>query len=215
MTSRSRIRRRPWQADSITVVLGCFDPVVRLGLAHLLDSDEGIRLIGVDLSGIALERAFGREAPMVAILNEESVAELSVPARLKSIQPATSIIVLAHRPTPAYCMRLFAAQASCLAKDAPVEQILATVRLVANGRHSAGLDALTPREMEVFRCIRAGKSNPEIARALQVGDETVKTHATRIRRKLGVKSKHELIAMPVPDQFVRETPARMRVTTMA
>ena len=48
-----------------------------------------------------------------------------------------------------------------------------------------GPDLLTPREAEVMELLQTGRSNAEIAQALHVSVETVRTHARRIYRKLG------------------------------
>ncbi len=53
--------------------------------------------------------------------------------------------------------------------------------LLHNGRHSA---ELTEREQEVLRQLALGRTNHEIATALTVSDETVKTHVGNILTKL-------------------------------
>jgi hypothetical protein len=57
---------------------------------------------------------------------------------------------------------------------------------------------LTRREAEVLPLLQLGRSNAQIALALQVGIETVRTHARNIYRKLGVSSRRELSALPGP-----------------
>ena len=56
-----------------------------------------------------------------------------------------------------------------------------------------GPDVLTPREAEVLELIQTGKSNAEIANELHVSIETVRSHARRIYRKLGVRTRRELL----------------------
>jgi DNA-binding CsgD family transcriptional regulator len=56
----------------------------------------------------------------------------------------------------------------------------------------AGARLLTKREGEVLPLLQQGRSNAQIALALQVGVETVRTHARNIYRKLGVSSRREL-----------------------
>jgi len=63
------------------------------------------------------------------------------------------------------------------------------------GRPRFGWDSLTPTELAVVDEIVAGRSNPEIARALFVSRETVKTHLSHIFAKLGVTSRAELAAV--------------------
>ena len=53
---------------------------------------------------------------------------------------------------------------------------------------------LTPRERQVLSQMATGSTNQQIARALFISDETVKTHTTRIYRKLGVSSRAEAVA---------------------
>lgn len=53
---------------------------------------------------------------------------------------------------------------------------------------------LTPREVEVLGLLAAGQANKEIARALGVSPNTVKTHLARLYEKLGVTSRTAAIA---------------------
>jgi DNA-binding CsgD family transcriptional regulator len=59
-------------------------------------------------------------------------------------------------------------------------------------RATGGHDMLTPREADVLGLLRLGHSNGEIAAALSISIETVRTHARSVFRKLGVRSRREL-----------------------
>lgn len=196
----------------ITVVLGCFDALVSRGLTQLLREDRSLQIIGVDLDEAALEHAVARRAPRVAILDEKAVVELSVLGCLRTARQAIGIVVLAHQPTVAYGMRLLAGGASCLSKDVSAAEVRAAVHIAADGRRVfAAADGhlversypvpaalLTPREEEVLEYLSCGQSHAEIAYALQLGVETVRTHAAHIRGKLGVRNKRELIGLAIP-----------------
>ena len=110
-----------------------------------------------------------------------------------------------------------------LLKDAPTAELVAGIRTVAAGDaliaptmtrrligHFASrvrpldpaapgaghpLAALTPREVEVLRLIAAGLSNVEIAGALVVSHETVKTHVSRILTKLGLRDRVQAVVL--------------------
>jgi len=60
--------------------------------------------------------------------------------------------------------------------------------------------SLTPREAEVLEYLARGQSHGEIAHALQLGVETIRTHSAHIRAKLGVRNKRELIGLTIPLQ---------------
>jgi DNA-binding NarL/FixJ family response regulator len=196
----------------LNIVLGCFSALVDRGLKQLLREDQGLRIVGSDLDRIALEHAVASQAPRVAILDEAVVAQGTILERLKAAHPVIVVIVLAHLPTVTYAMRLLAAGASCLAKDVSAAEILAAVYTAADGRrvfadvdghlversYPAAVASLTPREAEVLEFLSRGQSHAEIAHALQLGVETIRTHAAHIRRKLGVRNKRELIGLTLP-----------------
>lgn len=66
---------------------------------------------------------------------------------------------------------------------------------VVESRVQAKLASLTLREREVFEGLSRAESNPEIAMDLQISVDTVHTHVANIRRKLGIRSKRDLIGM--------------------
>jgi DNA-binding NarL/FixJ family response regulator len=65
----------------------------------------------------------------------------------------------------------------------------AAARLVREVRAPESPEALTERETEVLRLLAQGQANKEIARSLQIGEQTVKTHVSNILAKLGVQSR--------------------------
>jgi DNA-binding NarL/FixJ family response regulator len=62
-------------------------------------------------------------------------------------------------------------------------------------RTPAGLDELTPRELEVFKLVARGMSNTDIARSLVVAETTVKTHVTRVLAKLGLPDRVQAVVL--------------------
>lgn len=94
------------------------------------------------------------------------------------------------------------AQGTALKSGSPYE-LLETLRTVVRGatafdrRHPqrpAGRGALSPREREVVRLVAAGSTNREVAAALGVREETVKTLLARTYAKLGVRRRAEAVA---------------------
>ena len=113
-------------------------------------------------------------------------------------RPAVKVIALTASIDEARMMgALRAGAVGYVRKDAEPEVLLAAVRAVARGKtyidpsvsrqilHAADPhEELTPREMEVLRQLALGRSNKEIADALTIGDETVKTHVGNVFSKL-------------------------------
>jgi two-component system NarL family response regulator len=92
-------------------------------------------------------------------------------------------------------------------KDAEPETLLAAVRAVAGGKtyidpsmgkqilmQPTGMyEELTPRETDVLRQIVLGRSNKEIATALSIGEETVKSHVGSVFGKLQVENRSQAV----------------------
>lgn len=189
--------------SAIDVALGPFDALMSHGLAKILAEDRGIRLLRDNLDHAQLEDVVRQQMPSIAIIDDVGVSTLELVVRLRVIRPDIAIIVFAHRPSRAYRLHLIAADVSCLSKSSSASEILSSIRDTAAHGHSLNTEPLTPREIDVFEHLRLGRSYPEVAEQLQISKDTVTTHAKSIRRKLGVRSKRELIGMP---SFVHDRP---------
>jgi DNA-binding NarL/FixJ family response regulator len=205
---------------TITVAVGRFESLIGQGLLKTLEGDPGLQVLGAGLDHAALERAVVRRKARVVILAEDSVVGPSVPRRLSgatsrgvriaggSGASGAGLMVLAHRPSRAYALRVLACGVSvCLSTDASPREIVRGVRLAADGRHvfasvspgpgqagrAARIRSLTRREREVMELLGTGQKNAEIAQALQISTETARTHAKHVYRKLGIRSRAELL----------------------
>ncbi len=199
-------------AKRITIALGQFGALIDRGLAQTLREDPASQVVAADLDIPELEKLAARQAPQVAVLDESAVIDPEALTRLRTIQPTIGLVVLAHAPTRGYGARLLSAGGTCLSKDADAVDIITTIHLAAKGTHMlvnlterGKSRPLTTREEEVFEHLRRSKSYAEVAAALCISVETVRTHARQIRRKLGVVSKADLIGLP---KNVSSTPHR-------
>jgi DNA-binding NarL/FixJ family response regulator len=190
-----------------TVVVARFEDLVGLGLLALLDAEEHVEVVAYDVAAEHLDATLMAHRPDVALLNFGSLAAATDVHDLHAAHPDTSLVVLANRPTPVESNQLLAFGASaCLSKDTQARDVVNAINLASRGlrvlprtvaqpKHAVEPELLTRREADVLEHLRAGRSNAEIALALHVSVETVRTHRRNIYRKLGVRTRRELAAL--------------------
>jgi DNA-binding NarL/FixJ family response regulator len=194
--------------DLITMVIGRFEDLIGRGLLSLISDDANIELLAADVELDVLDATLAEHAPKVAIINFGSLRTPVEVNRLHNRHPETRLLVLANRPTPSECNQMLAFGATaCLSKETQARDILNAIHLASRGLHvlprtssdfapePLGPELLTPREADVLEHLQAGRSNAEIALALSVSVETVRTHRRNIYRKLGVRTRRELASL--------------------
>jgi DNA-binding NarL/FixJ family response regulator len=196
----------------ITVVLAHFDDLFAGGLRKLIESDPSLLVVAADVQHRRIGVVLRAHRPDVAILDFGALVKLAEVRELSSSYPATRLLLLGHDPAPVECAQALAFGASaCLGGNTQSRDVINAIHLASRGlqvipRAPAGLGAsvapgvglLTKREAEVLPLLQQGHSNAQIALALGVGVETVRTHARNIYRKLGVRTRRELAAPPPP-----------------
>ena len=212
---------------AITVVIAHFDDLLARGLRELIESDPSLAVVAADVEQARLSVVLRAHRPDVAILDAGALAKLVEIRQLSGGHPETRLILLANDLSAAECSQLLAFGASaCLGSDTQSRDVLNAIHLVSRGlqviprtaSHPRGGSIaiggmLTRREAEVLPLLQLGRSNAQIALALQVGVETVRTHARNIYGKLGVSSRRELSAPPgSPPKEGRSAPRRRSVT---
>jgi DNA-binding NarL/FixJ family response regulator len=191
--------------SAVRVAVARFEDIVAHGLRALITDDDNLELVADGIDHDALSHELRRTKPDVALLNFGSLTSTAELRELHRVHPDTRLVVLANRPTPAECRQMLAFGATaCLAKSTEARDVLHAIHLASRGLHvlppasidgaADAPDVLTPREAEVLELLQTGRSNAEIAQALQVSIETVRSHARRIYRKLGVSTRRELRA---------------------
>jgi two-component system nitrate/nitrite response regulator NarL len=204
----------------ITVVLAHFDDLFAGGLRELIERDPSLALVAADVEHRRIGVVLRAHRPDVAILDLDALAKPIEVRELSARHPATHLVLIGHVPAPIECAQLLAFGASaCLGRDTQSRDVINAIHLAsrglrvtprapvtgadAGGLGSGGATAaatglLSRREAEVLPLLQRGDSNAQIALALGVGVETVRTHARNIYRKLGVASRRELAAAPPP-----------------
>jgi DNA-binding NarL/FixJ family response regulator len=192
----------------ITVVLAHFDDLFAGGLRRLVESDPSLAIVAADVEHRRIGVVLRAHHPDVAILDVGALGKLADVRELSAGNPGTRLVLFGNDPAPVDCAQALAFGASaCLGRDTQSRDVINAIHLASRGlqvvpRAPASSDGglisggglLSRREAEVLPLLRQGHSNAQIALALQVGVETVRTHARNIYRKLGVSSRRELAA---------------------
>lgn len=197
--------------------------LVRDGFTMILEEHDDIEVVGDAANGQAGLELCRRRRPDVALMDIRMPKMDGIEAtRLISQDPTidTRVLVLTTFDLDEYVYAALRSGASgFLLKDTPKQELVAAVRIVANGdsliapsitrrlitefaqrpdpttpNRSLPAD-LTTRELEAFELLARGLTNKEIARALAIGEATAKTHVSRLLMKLGVRDRvHAVIA---------------------
>ncbi len=187
--------------------------VIRAGLRLLLQRQDGIEPVAEGVNGAdAVDRA--RELqPDVVLLDLTMPNESGIDAISKILEasPSSRVVMLSMHDDPGYVRGAFAAGASgYVLKEAADTELVSAIRDVAAGgshldpaleiRIAAAEKAeaaeprpLSPREIEVATLLALGHTNLEIAERLSISVRTAETHRAHVMRKLGLRSRAELV----------------------
>jgi len=189
-------------------------PVVREGLAAVLEDTKDVRVVGAVGSAEEALASVAVGLPDVVLLDLELPGMNGVDAipRLTAAAPRPRVIVLTAYDTEERVLgALKAGAAGYLLKGAGAAEIVQAIRAVAAGgsyltprvaaRVVAQVNAprrsgrLSDRERQVLRLVARGRSNKQIARDLGITERTVKFHMTSIFNKLGADNRAQAIAI--------------------
>ena len=198
----------------IKVLLVDDHEMVRIGLAAVLDTEEGIEVVGEASDGQEALRLAQLYKPDVVLMDlvMEGMDGVETTRRLMEMLPDCKVIVLTSFIDDSKMYPVIEAGAfSYLLKTSRATEIADAIRAAAKGQSvlepqvaakmmsrfrqpqraqaPAPHESLTEREMEVLKLLAQGLSNQEIADKLYIGVKTVKYHITNIFSKLGVEDR--------------------------
>jgi DNA-binding NarL/FixJ family response regulator len=204
--------------------------MVRESFAAVLGAQPDITVVGTAGDGVAALAEIPAVSPDVVLMDIRmpEMDGLEATRRLLSGPASLKVVVLTTFHLDEYVYEALRAGASgFLLKDAPAQDLVNAIRVVAAGdallapavtRRLIGelvkaapdprmrrsqLSRLTDREVEVLRHIARGMSNAEIAAELVLSEQTVKTHVGRILGKLGLRDRAQAIVLAYETGLVR------------
>jgi len=218
---------------NIRVAIADDHALVRVGFTALIESEPGLEVAGEAPDGAAAVELARRERPDVVLMDIRMPGMDGITATrqitgLGGEGRPVRVLVLTTFDLDEYVYAALRAGASgFLLKDTPPRELLAAIRVIADGdallspsvtrklisefarqapaRRGPGLDEVTDREQDVLALVARGMSNAEIAAELVVSRPTVKTHVSRLLTKLDARDRAQLIVVAYESGFV--TPA--------
>jgi DNA-binding NarL/FixJ family response regulator len=208
----------------VTVFIADDQAMVRQGFGALLAAQPDISVLGDAPDGRATVTEVARLRPDV-VLMDVRMPEMNGldAARLilsDTREPRSRVLMLTTFDLDDYVYEALGMGASgFLLKDAPADELVRAVRVVAKGeallaptvtrrliadvtrrrpsrrRRDDTLGVLTPRELEVLELIAHGLSNTEIAERLFVAEQTVKTHVGKVLGKLHLRDRAQAVVI--------------------
>lgn len=204
--------------------------LVRTGFSMILESEDGIEVVGQAANGREGLELCRRSQPDVVLMDIRMPELDGIEAtRLITNDPGlqTRVLILTTFDLDEYVYAAVRAGASgFLLKDTHPNELIAAVRVLAAGEALLApsvtrrlieefvasstppvvvpaLDLLTDRETEVLGLLARGLSNQEIAAALFLGETTVKTHVSRVLTKLSIRDRVQAVIVAYETGLIR------------
>ena len=193
-------------------------PLTRIGVRTVLENASDLDLAGEAVTASDGFKLFRQLRPDVLILGLRLPDSCTIDDLYGYFaeDPKSRIIVLAEHAGDAEITKALKKGAlGYICKDVTPDELVKAIRTVADGRkfippdvasilsEHIGSEELTPAEANILRMIVGGKSNKEIAYALDISENTVKTHASNIYDKLGVSDRTSAATMAIKRGLVR------------
>lgn len=193
--------------------------MVRQGFSALLAAQPDISVLGDASDGVEAVEVCARLRPDVVLMDVRMPRRDGLWAARQVIGSGggTKVLMLTTFDIDDYVYEALRIGASgFMLKDAPADELVRAVRVVAAGEallapsitrrlieevtarrsrspRASAVSALTPREREVLELVSDGKSNAEIAADLFVSEQTVKTHVSSMLTKLSLRDRAQAV----------------------
>lgn len=215
---------------TIRVLLADDQAMVRTGFRLILESEPDIAVVGEAEDGVQAISAVRELQPDVALMDVQMPVLDGLAATQQILDDSdlpTRVLILTTFERDEYIFTALRAGASgFLLKNAPPEDLIEAVRVVAAGNallapsvtrrlivefmkrpastvQSDELERLTERERETLRLVAQGLTNAEIAAQLFVGESTVKTHVSNVLSKLDLRDRVQAVVFAYESGLVQ------------
>jgi len=207
-----------------TILLVDDHPMLRKGVAQLIELEDNLHVIAEANNGDEAIRLAVQHAPDIILLdlNMKGLSGIETLSSLKRADVSAKIIIFSVSDNESDVLQaLKYGAAGYLLKDeepesiieninravegdivlsAPLTQIIAR-SMLPNASSVNPLQQLTPREIDILKCLAKGKSNKMIGVELSITEATVKVHVKNMLKKLKLKTRVEAAIWAVSNQI--------------
>ncbi|WP_299674839.1 response regulator transcription factor [uncultured Roseobacter sp.] len=200
-------------------------PMVAEGIQSILESYDDIDVVGTcNTARDAIARVPALDPDVILMdLNMPDMGGLTATEIILEQRPDTRVLVLSMHDSPEYISSALSHGAmGYVLKDVPTDEIKQAIDVVMSGerylctgargslepKQADVREALTGREQTILLQLAQGKSNKEVAIALDISVRTVETHRKNIKRKLGISSTAGLTRYALEHGVLQGTGAR-------
>ena len=197
---------------TLSCVIADDHPALLVAVADYLEQN-GFDVVAAAGNSAAALSAARETRPALALLDYRmpGSAGAALVRGVKQASPETRVAVYTADADEHLVAEALAAGADgVVLKDAPLDDLVRALRSVHDGRpyvdpglapfglvRNSGKSGLTPREVEVLRLLADGLSHEEIGRQLEIGPETVRTHARKAADRLGARTRTQAVAKAI------------------
>lgn len=210
---------------TLRILLADDHPIVRAGLCAVLSAEPDIEMIGEADSGDDAVRLAAELRPDLVLmdLRMPGLDGFAATRRIVAAGFGRVLVLTTYDADSDILGAVEAGAVGYLPKDTPRHELVAGVRSAACGEtvlaprvaarlvtrvRGAKQAALTPREIEVLRCVARGLSNQRAARELFVSEATVKTHLLHVFAKLEVNDRASAVATAIAQGILQPPSGR-------
>jgi len=187
-------------------------PLLREGIAVLIDNQPDMRLIAQAATGQDAIEQFRQHQPDVTLMDLRlpDISGIDAMIAIRKEYPNACIVMLTTFEGDVEIQRALAAGArGYMLKTTPAKELSEVIRQAHAGKkripanvaaqlaEHMGDETLTPREVEVLRRLAEGNRNKDIGELLFISEETVKVHIKHIMEKLGATDRTQAVAIGI------------------
>lgn len=192
--------------------------IVRTGLVSLFETEPDIEIVGEAQSGeLAVAMALELKPDIVIMdLMMPDIDGITATERIRAAEPTIKILILTTSTVSDDLAHALEAGANgVITKSAEYTKLLDAIHDIANGRLAVSPEVrryieedppvprLTARQMDVLNFLTRGLSNPEIAKLLGIGRESVKEHIDILYEKIGATNRTEAVAIAMRKHLLK------------